>query len=202
MSANERIESIIGSDRVVLFMKGNRQMPQCGFSASTVGMLDSLMPDYTTVDVLSDQDIRDGIKVFSDWPTIPQLYVDGEFMGGSDIVRDMFNNGDLQKALGLPEPDRTPPEVSISDGAAELIGEALADAGDGAVVHLQISQQFQHDFKLGPASGNEVIAESNGIRIALDLASAPRAKGLELDVTEGFAGKQLTVTNPNAAAPG
>lgn len=194
---NERIESIIGSDRVVLFMKGNRTMPQCGFSAATVGLLDSLLPDYTTVDVLQDQDVRNGIKSFSDWPTIPQLYLDGEFMGGCDIVRDMFNSGELQRALGLPEPDRTPPEVSVSDGAAELIREALAGAGEGASVHLQIGADFQHDFRLGPAAGNEVVAESNGIRILLDLASAPRARGLALDVQEGFAGKQLTVTNPN-----
>ena len=105
----QRIESIIGSDRVVLFMKGTREMPQCGFSAATIGVLDALGPDYTTVNVLEDQEIREGIKAFSDWPTIPQLYVDSEFLGGCDIVRQMFNTGELHETLGMEAPDRTPP---------------------------------------------------------------------------------------------
>ena len=117
----QRIDSIVGSDRVVLFMKGTRQMPQCGFSAATVGILDSLVSEYTTVNVLDDQDIREGIKRYSSWPTIPQLYVDGEFMGGCDVTRQMFNTGALHQALGVPAPDRTPPEISISDEAASVI---------------------------------------------------------------------------------
>ena len=83
----EQIESLIRSDRVVLFMKGMREQPQCGFSATVVGILDGLVPEYRTVDVLAAPEIRDGIKEFSNWPTIPQLYVDGEFLGGCDIVR-------------------------------------------------------------------------------------------------------------------
>ena len=95
-----RIGSLIGSNRVILFMKGNRQMPQCGFSATVVQILDSLVPDYATYDVLSDPEVRQGIKEFSDWPTIPQLYVDGEFLGGCDIVREMYASGELQQKLG------------------------------------------------------------------------------------------------------
>ena len=95
----KRIQSLVGSDRVVLFMKGNRQMPQCGFSAQVVRILDSLVPDYTTCDVLSDPGIRQGIKDFSNWPTIPQLYVDGEFLGGCDIVTELYQSGELQDRL-------------------------------------------------------------------------------------------------------
>jgi len=98
-ATRQRIEKIIGSDRVVLFMKGNRQMPQCGFSATLVQILDTLLPGYTTVDVLSDPGIREGIKEFSSWPTIPQLYVGGEFLGGCDIVREMYSSGELQQML-------------------------------------------------------------------------------------------------------
>lgn len=95
----QRIESIIASDEVVLFMKGNRNFPQCGFSATVVQILDSLVPNYTTVNVLADPEVRQGIKDFSDWPTIPQLYVRGEFIGGSDIMTEMYQSGELQTLL-------------------------------------------------------------------------------------------------------
>ncbi len=90
-----RIAETIGSDRVVLFMKGDREAPQCGFSARVVQMLDQIVPDYTTVDVLADPAVRQGIKEFSNWPTIPQLYVGGELVGGCDIVTEMFQSGEL-----------------------------------------------------------------------------------------------------------
>ena len=95
----QRIEQTIAKDRVMLFMKGNPQMPQCGFSATVVGILDGLVPQYRTINVLAAPEIREGIKQFSEWPTIPQLYVDGEFIGGCDIVREMFATGELKKLL-------------------------------------------------------------------------------------------------------
>ncbi len=98
-ATRDRLRSIIDSGPVVLFMKGNRQMPQCGFSAQVVQILDSLVPDYTTVDVLSDPDVRQGIKEYSSWPTVPQLYVRGEFVGGCDIVVEMYQSGELRNAL-------------------------------------------------------------------------------------------------------
>ena len=98
-ATRDRLRSIIDSGPVVLFMKGNRQMPQCGFSAQVVQILDSLVPDYTTVDVLSDPDVRQGIKEYSSWPTVPQLYVRGEFVGGCDIVTEMYRSGELRNAL-------------------------------------------------------------------------------------------------------
>ena len=97
----ERITELVQSNSVLLFMKGDRQQPQRGFSAGVVGMLDSLSCAYETFDVLSHPDVREGIKEFSSWPTIPQLYVNGEFMGGSDIVQEMFETGELQKAPGV-----------------------------------------------------------------------------------------------------
>ncbi len=98
-ATRDRLRSIIDSGPVVLFMKGNRQMPQCGFSAQVVQILDSLVPDYTTVDVLSDPHVRQGIKEYSSWPTVPQLYVRGEFVGGCDIVIEMYRSGELRNAL-------------------------------------------------------------------------------------------------------
>ena len=96
----QRLQGIIESDDVVLFMKGERRFPQCGFSAQVVRILDSLVPEYTTVDVLADPDLRQGIKEFSAWPTIPQLYVRGEFVGGCDIVTELYQSGELKRTLG------------------------------------------------------------------------------------------------------
>jgi monothiol glutaredoxin len=98
-NTRKNIAQTIASDRVVLFMKGTREFPQCGFSARVVQMLDRLVPDYTTVDVLADASVRQGIKDFSNWPTIPQLYVAGEFVGGCDIVTEMFQSGELKTLM-------------------------------------------------------------------------------------------------------
>ena len=98
--AQSRIADLVKSNDVVLFMKGTALFPQCGFSSRAVAILDHLGATYETVDVLQDQDIRNGIKEYSEWPTIPQLYVRGEFVGGSDIMMEMFESGELQQLLG------------------------------------------------------------------------------------------------------
>ncbi|HEX8842645.1 MAG TPA: Grx4 family monothiol glutaredoxin [Sphingomicrobium sp.] len=97
--AQERIADIVRKNDVVLFMKGTPLFPQCGFSSRAVAILDRLEKPYETVDVLQDPEIRQGIKEYSDWPTIPQLYVKGEFVGGSDIMMEMFESGELQELL-------------------------------------------------------------------------------------------------------
>ena len=99
MSAQEKIQNIISSNEVVLFMKGTPDMPQCGFSMAVVNALKHLDVKFNGVNVLEDEEIRNGIKTFSDWPTIPQLYVKGEFIGGCDIVKEMFEKKELHKLL-------------------------------------------------------------------------------------------------------
>ena len=95
----QRIEEIVGGNDVVLFMKGTALFPQCGFSSRAVSILEHLGVSFETVDVLQDQEVRQGIKAYSDWPTIPQLYVKGEFVGGSDIMMEMFEAGELQQLV-------------------------------------------------------------------------------------------------------
>jgi monothiol glutaredoxin len=97
--ATSRIDEIVRSKDVVLFMKGTALFPQCGFSSRAIAILDHLGVSFETVDVLQDQEIRQGIKEYSDWPTIPQLYVKGEFVGGSDIMMEMFEAGELQQLM-------------------------------------------------------------------------------------------------------
>lgn len=99
MSAHETIQTAIDSHDVVLFMKGTPKFPQCGFSSQVVQILGYLEAPYTTVNVLESDDVRNGIKAFSNWPTIPQLYIKGEFVGGCDIVREMFQSGELASHL-------------------------------------------------------------------------------------------------------
>ena len=97
---NERIDALVKGHEVVLFMKGSALFPQCGFSSRAVAILDHLGTPFETVDVLQDAEIRQGIKEYSDWPTVPQLYVKGEFVGGSDIMMEMFESGELQQLVG------------------------------------------------------------------------------------------------------
>lgn len=195
----EEIESLIRGDDVVLFMKGNRSMPQCGFSGRVVQILDSLLESYTTVDVLSEPDIREGIKEYSAWPTIPQLYVKGEFVGGCDIINELYATGELHEKLGKPVPQRKTPTLHISDAAAARIREYLQRA-PGKALKLTIDARYQASLGLAPPQAHEVETEANGIRVHLDMGSAERADGLTIDIVESATGAAFRIDNPNAPA--
>ncbi|MCL4138931.1 UNVERIFIED_CONTAM: hypothetical protein GTU68_065498 [Idotea baltica] len=110
MSIQDWIKNEVGSNDVVLFMKGTPNFPQCGFSGQIVQILDYVGTPYKGINVLEDDDLRQGIKEFTNWPTIPQLYVKGEFVGGCDIIREMFQNKELQDMLaekGVPTSEKT-----------------------------------------------------------------------------------------------
>jgi monothiol glutaredoxin len=119
MTAQDQIRETVEKNDVVLFMKGTKMMPQCGFSSRVAGVLNYLGVDYTDVNVLADAEIRQGIKDFSDWPTIPQLYVKGEFVGGCDIVTEMMLSGELDTLFDSKA-------ISYSKEAADKIREANA----------------------------------------------------------------------------
>jgi len=99
MSVQDKIQKTISEHDVVLYMKGNPKFPQCGFSSLATKILEACDSDFYTVDVLQDSEVRDGIKIFANWPTIPQLYIHGEFVGGADIMKEMYENGELVKLL-------------------------------------------------------------------------------------------------------
>jgi monothiol glutaredoxin len=192
-----RIETLLANDRVVLFMKGQPSMPQCGFSAKAVGALQDLGVEFGHVNVLADQEIREGIKQYGDWPTIPQLYIDGELVGGSDIILQMASSGELSSVLGLAAPDRTPPSITVTPAAVEMLKGALADS-PGAALQLGIDARFQPNFQLAPFDDGAIAAESNGLRVQFDLASARRADGITIDWVDDIRGKGLAIDNPNA----
>jgi monothiol glutaredoxin len=98
-ATQEKIATLVKTNPVVLFMKGTANFPQCGFSARSVSIIRSLSVEFLDVDVLADEEIRSGIKEYANWPTIPQLYINGEFIGGSDILMEMFEAGELQKII-------------------------------------------------------------------------------------------------------
>lgn len=194
----QRIHTLLSAHPVVLFMKGSAAAPRCGFSAKAAGILDSLVSEYHTVDVLADPEIREGIKIYGHWPTIPQLYVRGELVGGSDIIETMLNSGELHTLLGAQAPDRTPPVLRVTERAAEAIRTAMQDAEPGIGLHMSVDPRFNAQFQLKPVEGHEVVAEAQGLRFHFDLASAPRANGIEIDWIDDARGSGLAIRNPNA----
>lgn len=197
----QRIDTLLHSNRVVLFMKGSPDAPRCGFSAKASSILSALVPAYATVDVLEDADIREGIKLYGSWPTIPQLYVDAELVGGSDIIDEMLSSGELHSVLELPAPDRTPPKLHVTPAALAAINKAMADTPAGVGLHLAVGADFESQFQLKPVSGREIVAEADGLRVHLDPVSASRANGIVIDWVEDVQGAGLSVRNPNKPAP-
>ncbi len=194
-AVKEQIETTIGQHQVVLFMKGTRSMPQCGFSATVVQILDSLLDDYQTVNVLADPSIREGIKDFSDWPTIPQLYVSGEFVGGCDIVKDLFESGELERSLGVELPEIPPPNVKLTDAAAEAFKGALQK--DNEFVRLEIDSRYQHSLSIGERGARDIEVQTGPLTILVDRGSARRAEGVQIDYVDTPDGKAFKIDNPN-----
>ena len=198
----QRIEGLITSDRVVLFMKGTRHFPQCGFSATVTQILNKLVPQYATVNVLADPQVREGIKAFSEWPTIPQLYVDGKFVGGCDIVREMFQAGELHQLLGVtkaaePSAPRTAPKITVSPAAKKAIERAKGD--ESGSLRLEISDDFEHALSVDDANDDDFSVDAGGITVLVDPDSALRANGVQIDFEEGPTADQggFKVENPN-----
>lgn len=194
----ERIDSLLKKHRVVLFMKGNRQQPMCGFSAAATNTLNELLPEYHTVNVLDDPEIREGIKLYGEWPTIPQLYVGGDLVGGADIIRQMYGSGELHQLFGMDAPDRTAPEITITDAAAEAIRQGTSSA-QGMALHLKIGPDHSAGFQLAPPNEHDIVAMANGLEVHFDPASAQRAKGIVIDWVSTVQGEGLSLKFPGAA---
>ena len=197
-----QIDSLVKSNDVVLFMKGNRQAPQCGFSATVVQILDTLTGSYATADVLSDPALRDGIKVYSSWPTIPQLYVKGEFIGGCDIIQELYGTGELHEKPGIQLDLSVRPTITITDDAADALRQAVegAGTGDGRVLHLGVDATFQATLAMAPRSEQDIEIEANGVTLLIDALSAQRADGLSIEAIDTGRGIGFKIENPNAPA--
>jgi monothiol glutaredoxin len=197
-ATRDRLTGLIASDRVVLFMKGERDAPRCGFSATVCRILDHVLPEYSTVDVLSDPSIREGIKAFSSWPTIPQLYVDGVFIGGCEVVREMLAEGGLLAVLGVEAPEEKAPEIEITGAAATALAR-LAREAEGRVLHLSIDARLRSALFFAPHCEGDLRVESKGVALFVDPLTARRAVGVAIDAVETSGGPAFQIDNPNAA---
>jgi monothiol glutaredoxin len=196
-SLRTRISQLIDDNRVVLFMKGTRSFPQCGFSATVVQILDDLVPEYHTVNVLKDPDLREGVKLFANWPTIPQLYVNGKFVGGCDIVREMYVSGELQGLLGVQAPSAQPPAVRLTDAARKAVLEAGRD--QGGALRLGISSRFEYELSLDEPRKGDFEIDAGGVKLLIDPMSAKRADGISIDYASDNGGG-FRIDNPNEPA--
>ena len=194
----ESIEALLNAHSVLLFMKGTRDHPQCGFSAATVKILDMFDLEYETIDVLSDTTLREGIKTYGQWPTVPQLYINGELIGGCDIVTELFESGELFDLLGLKPPARTVPKITFSDKAAAAVRHALDQQSDEMSLHVRIDARWRTDLELAPNKAHEIRADADGIAVLMDPSTAQRANDLLVDVEETLQGSGFTFENPNA----
>lgn len=191
-----QLDELVTDNDVVLFMKGRRRLPQCGFSARVVGMLDELLPDYKTVNVLESPEMREGIKAYSQWPTIPQLYIKGEFVGGCDIVSSMFENGDLQKTLGVEVPEVEEPTVTVTAGAKAALAGAAEAEGPGHFVRFKVDARFRPGLDIDTPKGGDFQVDAGGITLLIDRGSAMRSNGVTIDFVDGDSGG-FKIDNPN-----
>jgi monothiol glutaredoxin len=196
----QAIDALLTDNPVVLFMKGTPQQPQCGFSAKTTAALDQLLPYYVTIDVLEYPEVRDGIKEYGNWPTIPQLYVNKELIGGSDIVLEMLDSGELAEVLGVDQPDVEAPSIEISDEALDAIKNALAGQPN-AGLRLQIDAGFTHSLALEPPKPGLAETTVGELTILMDKFTASRANGLKISLAKELAGTRFVFDNPNAPPP-
>jgi len=193
------LQTIVDAHPVVLFMKGTRHSPQCGFSATVVGILDAMLPDYHTVDVLADPAVRDGLKLFSDWATFPQLYARGRFVGGSDILKELHGRGELAATLGVTAAVKVP-TVHVSEAARKVFREAAKES-PGSVLRLEVSAGFRNDLFFGDADPIDVKVDlGEGLVLHMDPGSAHRADGVRVDYAVGSQGGGFTLDHPNEPA--
>jgi len=192
----ERFDTLVNAHPVVLFMKGTRTFPQCGFSARVVGILDDVLDEYETVNVLAEPEVREGIKEYSDWPTIPQLYIQGEFVGGCDIVTEMSENGELNDALGDQVREAKAPELTVSAAALSAIQDASADE-EHKSLRFEVTPRFEYGLSFGPQHDGDYVVELDGLTVFVDKKSARRADGVSIDFIDGPGGTGFKIENPN-----
>jgi monothiol glutaredoxin len=149
------------------------------------------------VNILEDQSVRDGMKEFSNWPTFPQLYVEGRFIGGCDIIKEMHAQGELAQLFGVQPKPAQAPRVTISEAAARAFKDASSDAGDD-VLRLDIDPQYDCELYFGPKKDGDIAVTSSGVLLHIEPASVARADGITIDFIQGPKGNAFKIDNPNA----
>lgn len=192
----QQIDSLINNNAVVLFMKGTKEQPQCGFSKRVVEVLKKVSGDFITVDVLADAELREGIKVYSSWPTIPQLYIHGEFIGGCDIVLDMFAKNQLQSLLKAEKAEHKP-TITLTTAAIDAFNNAAADNQDGEYIRLSIGADFEHSLSYDQRHPDDFCLTFGTLELLIDPYSASRADNLSIDFVKDQLDSGFAFNNPN-----
>lgn len=192
------IDDLIQNNPVVLFMKGSKSFPQCGFSATVVGILrDAGVREFKDVNILQRADLRDGMKEYANWPTFPQLYVKGQFVGGCDIVKELHASGELFEVLGQPKPEVKQPSIRVTSSARDAITAAREDAA--GALRIEISPQFEYALSIDEPKPGDFRVDAGGVTVLLDRQSASRADGLVVDFVNTDSGG-FRIENPNEPA--
>ncbi len=191
------LDALIRGSAVLLFMKGTRAQPQCGFSAAVTAALDELIDDYRTINVLERPEIREGIKEYSSWPTIPQLYVRGDFVGGADIVKQLVAKGELAGLLGVTQREVERPTLLVTPAAQAQIKQALSSAGEGNLLRFGIDRQFNYELSVDEARPGDFRFPYEGFEILIDRSSAPRANNATIDWAARGTEAGFKITNLN-----
>lgn len=198
---HQRIEALTRSHRLVLFMDGTSEAPESAASLSACRVLDGIGLDYTQVDLEFDRRLREGIAAHGGLPAIPQLFIDGEPVGGVDVIERMAHSGELHAALGLAAPDRTPPTVRLTPAAAEFLRGVIANSGSDMVAEISVDAQFASCLCIEPRRKDAIATEVEGVPLQFDLASARRADGLSIDWEDIDRGPSWSFVYPNAPVP-
>lgn len=199
MSVETDIERIVADHPVVLFMKGTRTAPQCGFSARACDILDEYLEEYATVNVLADPRIREGVKTFSKWPTIPQLYVKSKFVGGSDIIHELTESGELADILGVKRLDLEQPTITMSKSAENAFLKFWEAEGDSEepVVRLTIGSNWDPLLDLDLIRPGDLVIDMGELDLVMTRSTARRADGVKIDFIERGGQSGFKVENPN-----
>jgi len=193
----KKIQSLISEFPIVLFMKGNRENPQCGFSAEIVKILDHYVPFYETCDVLLDPDLREGIKEFSEWPTIPQLYVRKQFIGGCDIMKELHQAGALIKILGLKLTGLQVPKVSLSDSAYERCLYFLRVSYIYHAVRISVSARYAYSLQVDDLRLGDMELKYKKIQLIFSKPTASRIDGMRIEFVESEMKRGFKFINPS-----
>jgi len=199
MSVQDEIRALVEKNPVVLFMKGTRSAPQCGFSARVCDILDEFLDEYRTVNVLADPQLRDAIKTFSSWPTIPQLYVGAKFVGGSDIVHELTKSGELGDVLGVKRIELSVPEVTFSPSAEAAFLRFWEAEGDTEepVVRLTVGSNWEPMLDLDQKRDGDIVLDMGELDLVMTRSTARRADGLSVDFIERGGQMGFKVDNPS-----
>lgn len=191
----QEIADLLQNNRVVLFMKGSKNFPQCGFSATVVGILkDAGVREFRDINILQRHDLREGMKEYASWPTFPQLYVNGEFVGGCDIVKELHASGEIFELFGTKAPEIKQPSITITPAAQRAIG--AVSEGEGGGLRIEISPQYEYALSIDEEKPGDYKLALEGISVLLDRQSAARADGLKIDFSDVGEGG-FRIENPN-----